>query len=124
MNPFQSVYEAIGEENIQKLTHYFYEEVALIPELRKLYPEDLEPAERRLFLFLLQVFGGPQTYSEERGHPRLRMRHFEWKIDPKMREHWLNAMLSSLDRLNPEPTVKELMQGYFVKVANHMVNHE
>lgn len=124
MNPFQSVYEAIGEENIQKLTHYFYEEVALISELRKLYPEDLEPAERRLFLFLLQVFGGPQTYSEERGHPRLRMRHFEWKIDPKMREHWLNAMLSSLDRLNPEPTVKELMQGYFVKVANHMVNHE
>ena len=70
MNPFQSIYELIGEEKIQQLTAYFYQEVAQNPALRKLYPENLAPAERRLFLFLLQVFGGPQTYSEERGHPR------------------------------------------------------
>lgn len=124
MNPFQSIYELIGEEKIRQLTAYFYEEVAQNPALRKLYPEDLAPAERRLFLFLLQVFGGPQTYSEERGHPRLRMRHFEWAIDAKMRDHWLNAMISALDRLNPEPEAKELMMGYFVKVANHMINQE
>lgn len=124
MNPFQSIYELIGEEKIRQLTDYFYEEVAQNPALRKLYPEDLAPAERRLFLFLLQVFGGPQTYSEERGHPRLRMRHFEWAIDAKMRDHWLNAMISALDRLNPEPEAKELMMGYFVKVANHMINQE
>jgi hemoglobin len=48
----------------------------------------------------------------------------EWKIDPNMRDHWMNAMLSALDRLHPEPQVKELMMGYFVKVANHMINHE
>lgn len=125
MNPFQSIYEAIGEEKIQQLTHYFYQEVAQNEELRNLYPEeDLKPAERRLFLFLLQVFGGPQTYSEERGHPRLRMRHLNWKIDGKFRNHWMNAMLSAMDQIDLEPEVRELMLGYFVKVANHMVNHE
>ena len=124
MNPFQSIYELLGEEKIRQLTTYFYEEVAQNPALRKLYPEDLIPAERRLFLFLLQVFGGPQTYSEERGHPRLRMRHFEWAIDASMRDHWLNAMLTAVDRLNPEPEAKELMLGYFIKVANHVINQE
>ncbi|MFC3415047.1 globin domain-containing protein [Algoriphagus hitonicola] len=125
MNPFQSIYEAVGEENIRKLVEGFYKEVAKNEELRKLYPEqDLKPAERRLFLFLLQVFGGPQTYSEERGHPRLRMRHFQWQIDGKMRNHWLNAMMSSIDQLQLEPEVRELMMNYFIKVANHMINHE
>jgi hemoglobin len=124
MNPFQSIYELIGEDQIRLLTQYFYEEVSQNSELRRLYPEDLEPAERRLFLFLLQVFGGPQTYSEERGHPRLRMRHLDWKIDPNMRNHWLNAMLAALDKLDPDQNAKELMAGYFIKVANHMINHE
>jgi len=125
MNPFQSIYELIGEDQIRLLTRYFYQEVTQNQALRKLYPEeDLAPAERRLFLFLLQVFGGPQTYSEERGHPRLRQRHFDWQIGPDMRDHWLNAMLTALDRLNPDQNAKELMAGYFIKVANHMINHE
>lgn len=125
MNPFQSIYELIGEDKIQQLCRYFYEEVAQNQALRRLYPEeDLHPAERRLFLFLLQVFGGPQTYSEERGHPRLRMRHLDWKIDAGMRDHWLNAMLTALDKINPEQNAKELMMEYFIKVANHMINHE
>lgn len=124
MNPFQSIYEAIGEDQIRKLVSYFYQEVAQNPPLRKLYPEDLEPAERRLFLFLAQVFGGPQTYSHERGHPRLRMRHLDWAIDPQMHDHWLNAMLTSLDKLNLEQNVKELIMEYFIKTANHMINHE
>lgn len=124
MNPFQSIYELIGEDKIRQLTTYFYEEVVQNPPLRKLYPEELAPAERRLFLFLLQVFGGPQHYSEERGHPRLRMRHLQWPIDDKMRDHWINAMLTALDRLNPEPEAKDLMMAYFVKVANHMINKE
>lgn len=124
MNPFQSIYELIGEDQIRLLTRYFYQEVSTNSALRKLYPEDLAPAERRLFLFLLQVFGGPQTYSEERGHPRLRMRHFDWEIDAFMRDHWLNAMFAALDKLILDPNAKELMMGYFVKVANHMINHE
>ncbi|WP_460544347.1 globin domain-containing protein, partial [Echinicola sediminis] len=71
MNEFQTVYEAIGEKKIKELTRYFYEGVAQNEALRSIYPEDLAPAEERLYLFLLQVFGGPSTYSEERGHPRL-----------------------------------------------------
>jgi hemoglobin len=125
MNPFQSVYELIGEDQIRQLTHLFYIEVKKNDELRRLYPEEnLEPAEERLFLFLLQVFGGPQTYSEQRGHPRLRMRHLNWKIDGTMRNHWLNAMMTAMDQLKLDPNVKELMLGYFIKVANHMINHE
>ncbi|GAA0879935.1 globin [Algoriphagus jejuensis] len=125
MNPFQSIYELIGEDQIRLLTRYFYENVTQNQALRRLYPEeDLAPAERRLFLFLLQVFGGPQTYSEERGHPRLRQRHFAWQIGREFRDHWLNAMLSALDRLDPEQNAKELMAGYFIKVANHMINHD
>ncbi len=124
MNPFQSIYELIGEDQIKSLTRYFYEEVAKNKTLRELYPEDLAPAERRLFLFLVQVFGGPQTYSEERGHPRLRQRHLGWQIGPEMRDHWLKAMLTALDQLNPDQDVKEFMAGYFIKVANHMINHE
>lgn len=124
MNPFQTVFELIGAEQIKQLTSYFYQEVATNSALRKLYPEDLSEAEERLYLFLVQVFGGPSTYSEQRGHPRLRMRHLEWKIDSTMRNHWLNAMLTALDKLQLDPNVKELMMGYFIKVANHLINHD
>ena len=125
MKSFQSVYQLIGEEKIRELTAYFYQEVAINQELRRLYPEkDLAPAERRLFLFLIQVFGGSQNYSEKRGHPKLRIRHFNLKIDTLMRDHWLNAMFTALDKVNPEQNVKEWLMGYFIKVANHMINHE
>lgn len=124
MNPFQSVYDSIGESKIRKLCHYFYLNVEQNIELRKLYPEDLKPAEARLCLFLIQVFGGPSTYSEKRGHPRLRMRHLKWEIDSKMRNHWLNAMLSAMDQVNLEIHSRELMMAYFVKVAQHMINHD
>ena len=124
MNPFQSVYDSIGESKIRTLCHYFYLNVDQNAELRKLYPEDLKPAEERLCLFLIQVFGGPTTYSEKRGHPRLRMRHLKWEIDSKMRNHWLNAMLSAMDQVKMETQTRELMMGYFIKVAEHMINHD
>jgi len=124
MNEFQTVYQEIGEEKIQLLTKLFYREVERHPDLLALYPTDLAGAEERLCLFLMQVFGGPQTYSEKRGHPRLRMRHLDWKIDAQMRNVWLNCMLKSLDKIGIDQEVKEIMQGYFVKAANHMVNHQ
>ncbi|WP_339869560.1 cyanoglobin [uncultured Algoriphagus sp.] len=123
MNTSQTIYDLIGEEQIRLLTHYFYQEVAKNKDLKRLYPEDLLPAENRLFLFLLQVFGGPETYSEQRGHPRLRMRHAKWKIDATMRDHWMTAMLSALDKLSLEQNIKEAMLSYFVNAANHMINH-
>ena len=123
MNSSQTLYDLIGEEQIRLLTKYFYQEVSKNNALRSLYPEDLEPAEERLFLFLQQVFGGPETYSEQRGHPRLRMRHAKWKIDASMRDHWMNAMLSALDQLELETNIREAMIRYFVNAANHMINH-
>ena len=124
MNPTQSIYDLVGENQIRQLTHYFYQEVSKNSKLRSLYPEDLAPAENRLFLFLLQVFGGPQTYSEQRGHPRLKMRHFDWEIDESMRDHWLNSMFTALEKLDLDPNIREQMMGYFIKAANHLINHE
>ncbi|MDR7129622.1 hemoglobin [Algoriphagus sp. 4150] len=123
MNTAQTIYDLVGEEQIRLLAKFFYQEVAKNESLKKLYPEDLQPAEERLFLFLLQVFGGPQTYSEHRGHPRLRMRHAKWKIDATMRDHWMNAMLTAMDQLDLETSVSEAMIRYFVQAANHMINH-
>ena len=124
MNEFQTIYQEIGEEKIQLLAKLFYKEVGNQPDLLALYPKDLAGAEERLYLFLLQVFGGPQTYTAKRGHPRLRMRHLDWKIDAHMRNEWLNCMLKSLDKSGIKQEVKELMQDYFVKAANHMVNYQ
>lgn len=124
MNSLALLYKRIGEKPIQDLVHYFYQEVALTPALRALYPKDLGAAERRLYLFLLQVLGGPQTYMEERGHPRLRMRHMQWQIDPKMREQWMNAMHAALDRVPFAQEDRESLMGYFTQAANAMINHD
>ena len=122
MNSLGLLYARIGEASLQKLAKNFYEEVGKIPELRSLYPGDLEAAERRIYLFLVQVLGGPQTYSEERGHPRLRMRHMQWKIDSKMRAHWMNAMLQAVDKVPLEQEIREELLSYFTQVAKAMIN--
>jgi len=124
MNSLGLLYSQIGEAKLQKLSQNFYQEVNKIPELRKLYPEDLEAAERRIFLFLIQVVGGPSTYSEERGHPRLRMRHLQLKIDSKMRNYWMDAMLHALDTVPLEEEPRILLMQYFSQAANAMINHE
>lgn len=124
MNSLGMLYTQIGEASLQDLTKNFYQEVSKNPELRSLYPEDLDAAERRIYLFLVQVLGGPSTYSEERGHPRLRMRHMQWKIDSKIRSHWMNAMLHALDKVPLEQEVREELMQYFTQVANAMINHD
>lgn len=122
MYEFQTIYESLGEAKIKALVHHFYQKVAETPKLLALYPEELEPAEDRLFLFLQQVFGGPQTYSEQRGHPMLRKRHFQWGIDGNLRNSWLNCMFAAMDKVEMDQNTKEAMMKYFVQVANHMVN--
>lgn len=122
MHEFQSIYQALGEEKIKSLVHHFYLGVANTPSLLALYPEDLAPAEERLFLFLQQVFGGPQTYSDQRGHPMLRKRHFQWEIDGDMRNSWLNCMFAAMEKIEIDQNTKEAMMRYFVQVANHMIN--
>ena len=97
-----SFYEAVGgEETFTRLVHRFYQEVAADPVLRPVYPtQDLGPAEEHLRLFLIQYWGGPPTYNELRGHPRLRMRHVRFRIGETERDLWLKHMRTALDELS------------------------
>ncbi|GAA1231532.1 globin [Prauserella halophila] len=120
----RTFYDAVGgEETFRKLVARFYAEVADDEVLRPLYPEeDLGPAEDRLRLFLIQYWGGPQTYSEQRGHPRLRMRHAPYKIGPIERDAWLRAMRIAVDETGiPEPYRTKLWE-YLEKAAQSMMN--
>jgi len=122
--PGPTVYEQVGgEQFFTDLTADFYRHVEADPELRALYPEeDLGPAERRLRLFLMQYWGGPSTYGEERGHPRLRMRHFPYPIDPAMRNRWLSAMGAALQARALPADLEEQMWRYFTMAAVSMEN--
>jgi hemoglobin len=122
MNSAQTIYESLGEEKIKSLVSHFYKNVQNEADLRKLYPEDLQGAEERLFLFLIHVFGGPHTYLEQRGHPMLRKRHFQWPIDDKMKDSWLGCMLNAITQVEMDPGVKDAIEEYFVRAANHMIN--
>jgi hemoglobin len=99
-----SFYEAVGgEETFTRLVHRFYQGVADDPVLRPVYPaKDLGPAEEHLRLFLMQYWGGPRTYDELRGHPRLRMRHARFAIGEAERDAWLHQMRVALDELGLE----------------------
>jgi hemoglobin len=101
----------------------FYENVATDPVLRALYPEaDLGPAARRLTLFLVQYWGGPRTYESERGHPRLRARHFPFRIDPDNRDRWLRAMREAVVFSHPPAPVEAQLLDYFDLAAEAMRN--
>ncbi|RJQ74541.1 globin [Pseudonocardiaceae bacterium YIM PH 21723] len=97
----QSFYDAVGgEETFHAIVARFYAEVAKDELLRPMYPEqDLGPAEERLRLFLMQYWGGPHTYSDQRGHPRLRMRHHPFTIGPLERDAWLRCMRIAVDEI-------------------------
>ena len=120
----RSFYEAAGgEEFFDRLVHRFYEGVAEDPLLRPLYPEeDLGPAEERFRLFLIQYWGGPQTYNELRGHPRLRMRHAHFDIDEAARDAWLRHMRTSLDELELDPALDAQLWDYLVMAAHSLLN--
>jgi len=112
-----------GAETIRTIVATFYAGVAQDPELRPMYPEeDLGPAEDRLFLFLSQYWGGPKTYGEERGHPRLRMRHSPFAVTPAARDLWLGHMRQALDAAKLTPEQDAEFWDYLVRAAHFMVN--
>lgn len=117
-------YEAVGgEETFHRLVHRFYQGVADDPDLRALYPEeDLGPAEERLRLFLIQYWGGPNTYSVRRGHPRLRMRHVPFVIGAAERDAWLRHMRVAVDDLGLPEDLEKQLWAYFTMAAQSMVN--
>lgn len=120
----QTFYDAVGgHQTFVRLVGRFYQGVATDPELRAMYPEeDLGPAEVRLRMFLEQYWGGPTTYSEQRGHPRLRMRHFPFPVTPRMRDHWLAHMRVAVDELALPAPYEQMLWGYLTQAAQAMVN--
>jgi hemoglobin len=121
-----SFYEAVGgEETFRRLVRTFYQGVADDPVLRPVYPsKDLGPAEEHLRLFLMQYWGGPGTYSEQRGHPRLRMRHARFAIGEAERDAWLRRMRAALDDLGLDETLDARLWDYLVMAANSLVNQQ
>lgn len=119
-----SFYDHVGgHDTFVRLTRAFYRGVAGDAPLRELYPEeDLAPAEERLLLFLEQYWGGPTTYGETRGHPRLRMRHAEFRITPAQRERWLTHMRHAVETLELAPLTEETLWAYLERAAYAMVN--
>lgn len=120
----ETFYESVGgHDTFQRLVHRFYQQVAADPDFRAMYPEqDLGPAEDRLRMFLEQYWGGPKTYQEVRGHPRLRMRHNVFHISRTEHDTWLRYMLTSLDELQLPPEHDEPLRDYLTRAAAAMVN--
>lgn len=120
----RSFYDAVGgEETFTRLVSRFYAEVESDPLLRSLYPsKDLGPAKEHLRLFLMQYWGGPGTYGELRGHPRLRMRHVHFAIGEAERDTWLRHMRTALDEIALEPEQDEELWNYLVMAAHSLVN--
>ncbi|MGP1675167.1 MAG: globin domain-containing protein [Candidatus Limnocylindrales bacterium] len=122
----QTLYDrAGGMAFFEALVARFYAGVAGDPDLRALYPEaDLRAAQRRLTLFLAQYWGGPRTYDEERGHPRLRMRHVPFAIDAEQRDRWLLHMRDALAEVAPPADVQAEFERYIAAAAESMRNRD
>jgi hemoglobin len=126
--PEVSFYDEIGGMPvIERIVARFYEGVASDPVLGPMYPQDDladGSAERRLRLFLAQYWGGPSTYSEERGHPRLRMRHAPFAVDSTAQQHWLLHFRAGLDEAGPPPEQDAKFWGYVTYAADFLRNTE
>jgi hemoglobin len=120
----QTFYDAVGgEQTFTRLVRTFYAEVEKDPELRRVYPSrDLGPAEEHLRLFLMQYWGGPSTYNDRRGHPRLRMRHVHFSIGEAERDAWLRHMRTAMDEIALDPAQDEELWNYLVLAAHSLVN--
>lgn len=124
MKLHDSLFElAGGEATFRVLVQRFYARVATDPVLRPVYPEeDLAGATERLTLFLIQYWGGPTTYSDRRGHPRLRMRHAPFAIGQAERDAWLGHMTAAVMSLDLAPQVRGALLDYFEKASTAMIN--
>jgi hemoglobin len=120
----RSVYElAGGEQTFRLLVERFYARVAEDALLRAVYPEDdLSGATERLTLFLIQYWGGPTTYSDQRGHPRLRLRHQPFAIGPAERDAWLLHMTAAVESLELAPEIRQSLLDYFATASTAMIN--
>ena len=119
----EQLFESIGEEGFTRLIHAFYAQVPADPILSPMYPkDDLAGAEQRLRDFLIGRFGGPQRYVEQRGHPRLRMRHMPFAIDTAARDRWVMLMERALEESKLPDAATALLREFFQGVATFMIN--
>jgi len=117
------VYSVIGEAGFERLVAAFYRQVPGDDILGPMYPaDDMAGAEQRLRDFLVGRFGGPQRYMEQRGHPRLRMRHAPFAIDAHARDRWLELMGRALDEAAFPPEIDALLRDFFANVATMLIN--
>jgi hemoglobin len=118
-----TLYQLVGgSETFFRLADRFYEAVRLDERLKAMFPEDLTGPKERLALFLIQYFGGPSTYSELRGHPRLRMRHVPFRIGKDERDRWVRHMLAAVDAEGIAEPMRAQMVEYFERTATFMIN--
>lgn len=116
-------FEAMGgHEMFDRLTHRFYQGVREDEVLAPMYEDDFAGGEDRLRMFLEQYWGGPFTYSELRGHPRLRMRHAKFRITPDARDRWLQHMRVAVDEAGLAPEIEQALWDYLVRAADAMIN--
>ncbi len=119
----RTIYGAAGgEATFHRIVERFYAGVAGDPVLRPLYPEDLTDSKRHLALFLIQYFGGPSTYSAERGHPRLRMRHLPFPVGQGERDAWMRHMRAAVEEEALPAPVAEMLLDYFERAATFLMN--
>jgi hemoglobin len=118
-----TVYDLIGgEATFERLVQSFYAKVEADEKLRAIFPEDLEPGKRYQQLFLMQYWGGPTAYIEERGHPRLRMRHYPFPITTDLRNRWVEYMFAAIDEVGIQEPARSMMREYFDRAASVMIN--
>ena len=119
----QQLFSVLGEEGFRRLIAAFYRQIPNDDILGPLYPpNDVTGAEERLRDFLIFRFGGPQRYIEQRGHPRLRMRHAPFPVDQAARDRWMKLMHHALDEVQAPPDVREVLLAYFDSTATAMIN--
>lgn len=122
-NEQPSVFDLVGgEATFRELVDTFYARIETDDRIRPIFPDDLEEGKHWQFLFLVQFFGGPARYHEERGHPRLRMRHAPFPVDRTMRDIWLGHMLAAIDEVGISEPARSMMRTYFERASTHMIN--
>jgi hemoglobin len=124
MDPVSQIFSAVGgsDEPFVRLVDEFYTRVEQDALLRPLYPDDLQEPKRKLYLFLIQRCGGKTTYSDERGHPRMRMRHMPFPIGIPERDAWLKNMSAAMDSVPEFASQRETLDAYFLEFATFLMN--
>jgi hemoglobin len=123
MHDDQALYDAVGgDAPFYALVDRFYEGVETDPPLRSVYPADLTAGKQHLAWFLIQRFGGPAVFNEQRGHPRLRMRHFAFKVDRTARDSWVRHMREALEQTPAFHAYRAMLTAYFEDSATFLIN--